>query len=87
MTRTFKLSSLSTRLASAGAALFVTATAFAGAAVLTLTDPEAEIVKLERVVVVGQRASVTQLPRVVVVGQRGDDARQVALACVTPAVC
>lgn len=87
MTRTFKLSSVSSRVASAGAALFVTATAFTGAAVLTVTNPEAEIVKLERVVVVGQRTVVAQLPRVIVVGQRSLEGERMAKACLPEAAC
>ncbi len=87
MTRTFKLSSLSTHLASASAALLVTAAAFASAAVLTVHSPEPEIIKLERVVVVGQRTEIVQLPRVVVVGRRAASDVQVASACTAPNLC
>ena len=53
-------------------------------------QPQQEIVKLERVVVIGKRSiadaqqaaqRIEKLPRVVVTGRRADAAMQVAMAC------
>jgi hypothetical protein len=59
------------------ATLFTAIGAVAASAVLALSlaeqgAPDQQVVQLERVIVVGQRAQVEQLPRVVVEGRRVD---------------
>lgn len=69
--------------------LFTAIVAVAASAVLALTlaeetsMPAQQVVKLERVVIEGQRARVEQLPRVVVEGRRIDG---VAIAQAKPAL-
>jgi hypothetical protein len=99
MTRISTTSHRIARLQAISAAALIALTVLTGAAWLTITAPDdgAPLVKLERVVVEGKRASalvaevaeVKQLPRVVVVGKRNAaaDGVQVAAACVAPAVC
>ncbi len=77
------------RLQAASAAVLVALVALTGATWLTISAPQADVVKLERVVVSGARTpdpTVAQLPRVVIEGRRAGDT-QVASACVAPAVC
>lgn len=95
MNRILTTATRNTRLQAAGAAALVALVALSGAAWLTIDAPEhgPAIVKLERVVVEGRRATATaavqQLPRVVIVGKRDSsaDGAQVASACAAPAVC
>lgn len=77
------------RLQAVSAAALVALVALTGATWLTIAAPDADMVKLERVVISGVRtpdASVAQLPRVVIEGRRAE-ATRVASACVAPAVC
>ncbi len=79
------------RLQAVSAAALVALVALTGASWLTIAAPgtDADVVKLERVVVSGSRTAepgVAQLPRVVVEGRRTDGTR-VASACTAPAVC
>lgn len=78
------------------AATLVAMLAMTGAVWLTVvtpTEPDAGIVRLERVVITGQRSpaadEVAQLPRVVITGKRdaAADGTQLASACRAPEVC
>jgi hypothetical protein len=96
MNRISTTSTRTSRLQAASAAILVALVALTGASWMTITGTgdDANVIKLERVVIEGHRAEpqtaeVQQLPRVVIVGKRdaGADGTKVASACVAPAVC
>lgn len=85
MNRISTTTTRTTRLQAVSAAALVAMIALTGAAWMTITVPEADVVQLERVVVEGVSTPepvVAQLPRVVVEGRRNvaGGATQVASA-------